>query len=683
MNLSQKTGYFTKGYYCLFDQIISKINQGNNLEEIHSELKKIELSIDIIEKDSVYTFFKVLFNFVEYLLQKNDNKITIDENKFLEVMFYKEIELISEGLKYFYYIKGLKYFFSQDFSKAKIIFESLYKFLNELPYVDPLINNYFFFYTATLSELSYKNKLKDKKITKLENEIDSYKLILDDTNGIFYSKYLFILAEINRIKGLSYRDINDIYEQSFEIAKSKKLNMDIAIICEFSSKYNHFNKKTFLMEVYLKEAYSFYEKMSNFRKLSLIKKDITIDENIRSDSKKIITRNDVTSTNTNAISNTNDFISIIKELSDEINFNSLQEKLLKISLKNSGSQNAYLLFEKNGNLLVTAKYSIKNKDVEFFDNNFLENEKNVPQSVIYFVKRSLTHVSISNPKLDKLFENDTYLLSGKCKSLLCLPITNQGDFIGCLYLENTLSHNSFNNEIIEFLKLFLTHTSVYLKNSFFYTEMQALNEILKKNQDELELKITERTIDLIKAKEIAEAATTTKSDFLANMSHEIRTPMNAIIGIADLLAETPLKTEQTDFVKVIQNNSEILLSLINDILDFSKLEAGQIQLEQIEFSIYETIENIVEILSIKAQSKGIEIFSFIDPNIKFNLIGDQNKIKQVLMNLIGNSIKFTDSGEVFVLVERLQSDDFTKEALKISIIDTGLGISPENQKKII
>ncbi|MFN4150734.1 MAG: histidine kinase dimerization/phospho-acceptor domain-containing protein, partial [Candidatus Sericytochromatia bacterium] len=317
-------------------------------------------------------------------------------------------------------------------------------------------------------------------------------------------------------------------------------------ICEFTSKYNELNNKLFLTKVYIKEAYSFYSKISNFHKLSLIKRNINFEENIYSESKEIIIRNENISVNSNYISNTNNFINIIKELSDEINFNSLQDKLLKISLKNSGSQNAYLLFEKNGNLFITSKYSIKNKDIEFFDDILLENFHSIPQSVIYYVKRSLKSVFISNPKLDKLFQNDPYLLSGKCKSVLCLPITNQKDFIGCLYLENTLSHNSFNEEIIEFLKLFLTHTSVYLKNSFLYTEMQSLNQILKKNQEELELKITERTIDLLKSKEIAEAATTAKSDFLANMSHEIRTPMNAIIGIADLLAETPLKNEQSD-----------------------------------------------------------------------------------------------------------------------------------------
>ncbi|MFN4150733.1 MAG: hypothetical protein ACK4IX_07295, partial [Candidatus Sericytochromatia bacterium] len=228
--LSQKTAYFTKGYYCLFDQIIFKINLGYNLEEIHNELQKIDLFIDIIDKDSVYTFFKVLDNFVEFLIKKTDNIITIDENKFLDVIFYKEIELISEGLKYFYYIKGLKFFFSQDFSKAKIIFETLYNFLIELPYTDPLIINYFYFYTLTLSELSYKNKLKEKKIIRLENEIEKFKLILDNPNSIFYTKYLLISAELKRIKGSNYRIISDIYERAFEMSKNRKLNLDVAII---------------------------------------------------------------------------------------------------------------------------------------------------------------------------------------------------------------------------------------------------------------------------------------------------------------------------------------------------------------------------------------------------------------------------------------------------------------------
>lgn len=678
--ISSKIGYFSKGYNCFFDKIIYKINSGENLETLNLEIKSFKDSIYFKDKDSLYLFSNLLSNFVDFLLQKNDKSLIIHENKFLDVIHNKEIKLISEGIKYLYYIKALKSFYSNDFIKAKVLFERLFKFLEELPYTDPLISSYCFFYTITLSELRYQGKLDEKYRIKLRNEINKFKSIISNPESTFYSKYLFMYSEVRRIKSGISKSAIDTYEKALEIAKVRDLSLDIAIISEFIAKINKESNKTFLSDAYTRKSYFYYSKIMNARKINFMNKELIFENNILFELNNLNTNDKNLSKNNH--SNEEDFTYIIKEFSDEINFNNLQEKLLRISLKHSSAQNAYLFFEKNGAIYVTSKYSIRDKKIEIFENKLLEKEYNIPQSVIFFAKRSLNYVLVSNTKSDKLFQNDPYFLSGKCKSSLCLPITNQGEFIGCLYLENTLSNDTFNDSIIEFLKIFLTHTSVYLKNSFLYTEMKQLNEVLKRNQDELESKITERTIDLIRAKELAEAATTAKSDFLANMSHEIRTPMNAIIGIADLLAETDLKTEQKDFVKVIQNNSEILLNLINDILDFSKLEAGQIQLEDIEFSIYETIENIVEILSVKAQGKGIEIFSFIDPNIKFNLLGDQNKLKQVLMNLIGNSIKFTDSGDVFVVVESISTNDITKENIKISIIDTGVGISEENQKKL-
>jgi signal transduction histidine kinase/CheY-like chemotaxis protein len=220
------------------------------------------------------------------------------------------------------------------------------------------------------------------------------------------------------------------------------------------------------------------------------------------------------------------------------------------------------------------------------------------------------------------------------------------------------------------------------------SEIQRRDAALQSAHDDLEDRVEERTREL---KEYAEeldraliqsqAAARAKSEFLANMSHEIRTPMNGIFGMLELLMDTPLGKDQREFGETALSCAKSLLSILNDILDFSKIEAGKLEFESIDFDLRGVVEGVADVFLHRVEEKGLELLGSVSPQVPTRLVGDPGRLRQVLVNLMGNAIKFTEAGEVSLRVE-LDSSTESEATLKFEIADTGIGMDEQTQQRI-
>ncbi|MBC9785453.1 response regulator [Heliobacterium chlorum] len=247
------------------------------------------------------------------------------------------------------------------------------------------------------------------------------------------------------------------------------------------------------------------------------------------------------------------------------------------------------------------------------------------------------------------------------ETLVSIPVYYGDEVVGCYGVANC--PDGYDDAVVEFLQPFTSTCGIMIN-------------ALRSNRERAEVQK-----ELIRAKQAAEKANQAKSDFLAVMSHEIRTPMNGIIGMTELLLESPLDEEQREYAQIVHESAELLLTVINDILDFSKIEAEKMELESVPLQIQSIVTGVAKLLQSKAQEKRIQLTASVDEQIGRPLLGDPLRLKQILLNLVSNAVKFTEQGEVTVSARTLsQANNAVK--IRFEIKDTGIGIAKELQERL-
>jgi predicted ATPase/signal transduction histidine kinase/CheY-like chemotaxis protein/tRNA A-37 threonylcarbamoyl transferase component Bud32 len=601
-----------------------------------------------------------------------------DEDEVLPTLLKKNFGMAIFGV---YLAKVMLCYLFKEVDQAldNAILAERYEKANTGVMVVPIYNFYYsLVLLATLPDVSQDEQVDIlRKINAHQEQMKFWAVHAPDNY-----QHRYALVEAEKARFLGKPEAGEWYEQSITLAEKNKYRIEEALSYELAAEYYLERGMEKIARTFFKEAHSAYAQWGATAKVLHLEKEYPYlsgyYKNIGEKS------NSATSTVGSSMLHSPlqmDLTSVIKAsqtLSKEIVLSKLLANMMRIVIENAGAQKGLLLLPRKNKWFIETEGYAENDDIMVLRSLALEEYSQIPSALIHYIARTQENVVLSNAAQEGSFNQDRYIIREQCKSILGMPLVNQGKLIGIIYLENNLTTDAFDQKSLEILTILSSQLAISIKNSLLYSQLEIK---VAERTSALQQEITERK----RAEDKATFASKAKSDFLSNMSHEFRTPLNVILGFAQILArDISIGEEQQKQVAIINRHAHHILTLINEVLDLAKIESGKATLDNINFDLDNFLESLKETFLPQAEYKGLFFTIKKDENLLRSIKTDEVKLRQIFINLIGNAFKFTKTGGISL---RVRSAKSAQEAGDIQMLyceveDTGIGIDPEHQEKI-